>query len=592
MQINPLLAFLSRSSQEGWILERFVNIMMYGDIVDYVDNVDFYGLFDTIAQYKIGDIRNMQELLEQEIMFDKFVILWVDEFYISASKRYFSNHFVHPLIIYEYDKDKKKFKSIFFDIMRGQVIVDIDANELVKAAYEIRNHYMQGGSIDALHKTFTTIKPKVSFQGDFHPDLFIKNLSHYISCEKECEWYSSPRGELYNNPNICYGIQIYQMLLDKLNSSECSLSYKTIHDFIKHKKHLHDRLLYIENEYNLEPLLHELIDKFGKVADDLEKIRLLNMKYQTKSGRFPSVLCQDDEYRCKLKKALEHGYSVELDVLPHILYKLKSLTYSKKELNNQFILSYQIKLDNETNTHNNDKFDQQIIVNPEVYSCKIDFINGMDDYPCHDVVMIVNDKYVYNIKTDLEQYRVLKSISIPPMIIRKIECQSMTPVEFTVNVIPLPGQDVSKSVYDPELCEIFDNVHQMESAKSINRELNFIITDEDPYLFKLGYGINANHFKNIFIEMKITGTSNKAQIFFTSVASSIWRNDWMVEFETLPDGEFHTYRIDMSTNTNWFGYVGGIRFDPADYNGDCPFIENEDYECTIKKFYFKADDLP
>lgn len=584
-QINPLLYFINRPSQTGWITERFVNLMMYDGVVDYVDNVDFYGLFNQLTSYSIDELNDFHEVLQNAIVSDQFAILWVDEYFIPVSVRYQWNHFVHPLVVFGYNKETAQYDTIFFDISKGQRVTKIAASELYDSLNGVRSYYMSGGSIDAVNQTLTVVKPKISFKADFHLDLFIKNLSHYLFCVKESEWYSSPRKELYNNPNVVYGVQLYRTIITELKSVNCKINYKSLHDFVKHKEYLYERLLYIGDNYNISEALKKLIGEFGEHAARLEKIRLLNMKYQSKNGQFPATLCFDSEYIEKLIKSLEQEYAVELDLLPQILHELNSLQYSEEFTATHLVLTCPVNLKEKKDG----LYTQTINFDSSVYSCRVDVAGIPERHSaCRDKI-IINDDYIYLINRHYERFSCVCSIYIHPIQIKKIELQSKDPVSYTVNVISLPGQDTAKTVFDPELRDKFDNIYQMEPISNDPSELRFAFQNEDPYIFKTGFSLNTAHFRYLHIEMKIVGTSKKAQVFFTDVASQIWYGERMVEFETVPDGESHTYVVDMSSNPNWNGFVGGLRFDPADYNNDCPFSTERLTWCSINRFYFTSE---
>ena len=578
VQLNPLLYFISKPDQIGWINERYVNLLTYDGIVDYVDNINYSGMFHHIRSYGINELNdNFHKALKNAVVNDQFAILWVDEYYLSASSyRYNVSHFVHPLVVYGYNEETNQYDVIFFDITKGQVIIRIDVDELCEAMTGVKEHYIYGATIDALDKTLSIYNLSSTFKGEFHLNVFIRNLSHYLYCIKDdgADWYNLQRQHLYSGRSVVYGVQIYQVLIDELNSPECRINYKTIHDFVKHKIFLYEKLLYIENEYDASQTLKNLIEQFGKHADALEMIRLLNMKYQTKNDNFPASLSFDSKYISRLINALEKGYETELEVLPKIIQELKSLKYTKRYLSEHHIVSCKMTL----LEAEEGQYAKKITFDKPVCSNRIDFVNGGVQN------IIINGKYRYLIAEDSEKYRGVYSIDVPVRPIRTIECSSSEPTEFTLNIICLPGQDTSSATFDPELLNKFDVKNQIEIQSEDSNAFRCVFTGEDPYIYRSGYGIDASHFKYIRIEMKNTGTSKKAQIFFSKAGSHIWSSRRMVEFNIVPDGKFHTYIVDMQTNSDWTGFIGGLRLDPAHYNSTNPFIDDIPNECIIKRF--------
>lgn len=588
IQINPLLYFISNPDQAGWINERYVNLLTYDGIVDYVDNINYSGIFHHVKSYGINELSDFHEAFKNAVVNDQFAVLWVDEYYLSASShRHNSIHFVHPLIVYGYSEETDQYNVIFFDITKGQVIIRIDAKEMHEAVAGVKEHYNYGATIDALDKTLSVFKPSSTFKGEFHLDVFIKNLSHYLYCIKDngSDWYNLQRKHLYYSRSVVYGVQIYQVMINELNSPECRINYKTVHDFVKHKRFLYEKLLYIENEYEVSQILKDLIKQFGKHADKLECIRLLNMKYQTKNGYFPASLSFDSEYKAKLKNALEKGYETELDILPKIIQELKSLKYTKKYLSEHHIISCETVLCESEEGWNV----KQITFDKSVCSSKIDIANHVGQALSGVKIIIVNDKYRYLINEDREKYGSIYSIDIPVMPIRKIECRSPEPADFTLNIICLPGQNTSSETFDPELLTKYDGKNHIELQTEDGNAFQYVFTGEDPYIYRFGYGIDASHFKYIRIEMKSFGMNKTAQVFFVNSGFQNWSAERMVEFDVVADGAFHTYIVDMQTNSHWTGFIGGLRLDPAHYTPEYPFSRDVLNECTIRNFNLISD---
>ena len=62
IQINPLLSFIDLPDKIGWINERFVNLFMYDGIVDYVDNVNYSGLFEHIRDWGYDELLDFHNI--------------------------------------------------------------------------------------------------------------------------------------------------------------------------------------------------------------------------------------------------------------------------------------------------------------------------------------------------------------------------------------------------------------------------------------------------------------------------------------------------------------------------------------------------
>lgn len=56
-----------------------------------------------------------------------------------------------------------------------------------------------------------------------------------------------------------------------------------------------------------------------------------------------------------------------------------------------------------------------------------------------------------------------------------------------------------------------------------------------------------------------------AQIYFTTLENPHISMDKSLFFKIIPDGQSHTYVINMARNDLWEGLVQTIRFDPAQF---------------------------
>ena len=90
-------------------------------------------------------------------------------------------------------------------------------------------------------------------------------------------------------------------------------------------------------------------------------------------------------------------------------------------------------------------------------------------------------------------------------------------------------------------------------------------TSADPMLSALWVQIDADKYKRLEIRMKID-KPDQAQVFFTQKRVGL-SEDRSVKFAVAGDNQFHTYVVDMASNSRWSGTVTGLRFDPTSANG-------------------------
>lgn len=59
------------------------------------------------------------------------------------------------------------------------------------------------------------------------------------------------------------------------------------------------------------------------------------------------------------------------------------------------------------------------------------------------------------------------------------------------------------------------------------------------------------------------GTAANAQLFWEINNEGVFRESQSVRFDVIPDGEFHTYRIDFDSFSTYKGLISRLRFDPV-----------------------------
>jgi len=80
-----------------------------------------------------------------------------------------------------------------------------------------------------------------------------------------------------------------------------------------------------------------------------------------------------------------------------------------------------------------------------------------------------------------------------------------------------------------------------------------------------GAGINADVYKQVQIRIRVDlpGGSSTAQLFFFPESGGTYFENFTVP----PDGQWHERTIDLSTNSDWSGYMDRIRIDPTTASG-------------------------
>ena len=156
--------------------------------------------------------------------------------------------------------------------------------------------------------------------------------------------------------------------------------------------------------------------------------------------------------------------------------------------------------------------------------------------------------------------------------------------DYTINVYPLPNQSIVKT----SDCIVLNNAwHSFHHVQQLNeKELRFLITDEDPFLIQENIGVDANEFIYLHVKMTTTVKTIYAQVYFSTVENPHISMDKSLFFKIIPDGSSHSYYINMSHNSRWKGFVKAIRFDPAQYHDNYAWSKDRHEICTIEKIEF------
>ena len=597
LQLNPNLGIILASDMEGWFLERFINIFMNGTTLDYVDNVNYAGVIGGQRCYSYEEVQEygIINIIESEINRDNFIHIWVDEISIPNSMRYQKEHFVHPLMIYGYDLEQHICKTVFFDIRKGQVLIDIDYQDLIKATALVNQFYHYGGTDEAINKTISSYKLSNCVKGCFHLDVFLRQLSNYLCCKSEhcTEWYTLSRPGVFDSDANIFGIQIYMQIIEYLQSPQLRgyIKYKTLHDFVIHKKLLLDRFRYVQKNYDTSNEYNKLIDSFAENCKSLERIRLLNMKKQMQQGLFPAALCYESEYIAKLVDTLNECYNTEIRILPQIYNHLIKLVYPKNYYEQNKIISLSIK-DGEVH----DDFVEFDVAKYEVYLSRIDIVRSGKclDSEKHEYILINNERK-YFLEKDSHDHIPLRTISFHAIKLSTLCIYTNIPqYDYTINLYPMFTQTNMEAI-SINLDDSWTGYHHARRiTSSDNDEFQLLLIDEDPFMVREKLGIDADKYSYLHIRMSTTANTIYAQIYFTTVDNPNISMDKSLFFKINPDGKTHSYYIKMAHNYMWHGVVQMIRFDPAQYHDDYTWERGMTSMCKIEKIEFlrnKPDDI-
>jgi hypothetical protein len=108
--------------------------------------------------------------------------------------------------------------------------------------------------------------------------------------------------------------------------------------------------------------------------------------------------------------------------------------------------------------------------------------------------------------------------------------------------------------------------NDIASASVSGGAFNATSTGVDPYMISATIEKPAADNK-VVIRLRNGTPSSAAQVFFTTAADGTWSESKSKHFTTLPNSDFTTYTVDMSTVPGWTGTITKLRLDPSQDSG-------------------------
>ena len=99
------------------------------------------------------------------------------------------------------------------------------------------------------------------------------------------------------------------------------------------------------------------------------------------------------------------------------------------------------------------------------------------------------------------------------------------------------------------------------------------LEQDDPQLIGPAGFWQASEVPKLTIDAACHTTQHTGRVFWQRFDDSGFNDLCWIDFELRPDGEFHTYTIDLSTAANYRGAITGLRFDPVSKGGPGEWIK-------------------
>ena len=97
----------------------------------------------------------------------------------------------------------------------------------------------------------------------------------------------------------------------------------------------------------------------------------------------------------------------------------------------------------------------------------------------------------------------------------------------------------------------------------IHGELHVLLEQTDPQIIGPSGFWHAKDAPRLFIKAACKTSDTRAQVYWKCVGDTSFSEEKSLGFQVNPDGEYHTYELDLSVSPHYRGAIAGLRFDPV-----------------------------
>ena len=192
---------------------------------------------------------------------DKYVLIFLDEYYLSYRPQFKRRHYIHDNFFYGFDKQKKELLGYSYNVEDN----NYNLGKFTVSFSEVREAYEKAEYDGAQHRRINLLSPNKEKFFEFDINLLKLDLQDYLNSTQIDKRYSS-----INNPNNKYvfGINIYEKIKEYYYNREFEFQIITMQLLYEHKSVMKKRLLFlVENQYiSYCPELLELCQNIEKKA--------------------------------------------------------------------------------------------------------------------------------------------------------------------------------------------------------------------------------------------------------------------------------------------------------------------------------------
>lgn len=282
----PLAVIYTDINADKWMNGHFLNVyLMCGSDgyiwYDFLERGDFFAdileqefiKLDEICKYDIID------LIEQCISDDKYVTLFLDEYYVEDTYNYRRNHIVSEFFIYGFNHETRIFKGFNFNKQNVLTLVEYTYDELKMAHHSLFMGYEEFRTLPIwVHwYAFSSIRKKNNISDSYDINYIIGDLRDYNESKNKIDCLRSEIIE-ERGAEAVYGASTMKVLLEAfyhLLENKCYIDYRHIHLMYEHKRLMLDRMRYLSGIFDG---CDEITTKYADIVKRTEICRMYYLK--------------------------------------------------------------------------------------------------------------------------------------------------------------------------------------------------------------------------------------------------------------------------------------------------------------------------
>ena len=283
----PLCTFYN-DDYNKWIISHFTNMYTMKDEKGYIwyDYLEPGNFCDDILKIKCIKLSTLAEsdiidTVISNLENNKYMTLFVDEFYLSNTMFTNQIHYPSEILIYGYDSEKKTVLSMNFDITNTVSKVVYSYDEIINA-FDALIHKRESYDdfpvwIELYAMRCISVEEKARLNTATKEDLILL-IEEYISSKQLTEKLRyevvAERGE-----TAVFGFdsqkEIIKALKDMINGDDY-IDYRHLHLLFEHKRIMLDRISYVLAESETDG--DYIISEYKKIYNNIALARMIYLK--------------------------------------------------------------------------------------------------------------------------------------------------------------------------------------------------------------------------------------------------------------------------------------------------------------------------